>query len=232
MGRQPKRPEKSAIARNLKAARQAAGFETASDAARFMGMSIATVIANEGSGTSFRKPKLENLRIYAKAYNVTIDALEGGTVIGSTESPARPGRDLPTFDNLVSAPILGTAQAGHWLEDDPIAADARREVAHTKPGREPLFAIRVAGDSMNRIIQDGDIAVVKPWRSLKRDVRNNEVVLVQRERGGRYELTIKTHRDGQLWPESTNPKWRHPIPMRDGDVITVVGLVVGLYRSL
>lgn len=225
-----KKPQGSSfplIAKNLRTARLAAGFKTASDAARHIGIPVPTVIAHEGSGSSFRNPKLDQLRRYAAAYNTTIDALEGGTLIAA---PKPETRDLPSFKNLVSAPILGTAQAGNWLEVDPFAEP--RGKVHVKPGQEALFAVNVAGDSMNRVIQDGDVAVIKPWRSMKRDPRANEIILVQRERDGRYELTIKSYRDGKLWPESTNPKWRHPVPMKDGDTVTVVGMVVGLYRSL
>jgi SOS-response transcriptional repressor LexA len=214
------------IARNLRTARLAAGFRTASDAARHIGIPVPTVIAHEGAGASFRNPKLDQLRRYAAAYNTTIDALEGGTLI--TLAPAT--RDVPEFKNMVSAPILGTAQAGNWREVDPFT-DAKSKV-YARQGGEPLFGVNVAGDSMNKVIQDGDVALIKPWKAIKREPRANEVLLVQREQKGAYELTIKSYRDGKLWPESTNPKWRHPVAMKDGDTITIVGLVVGLYRAL
>lgn len=231
MAVQTKKSERSVIAKNLRDARIAAGFESVSDAARFIGIPVPTAVAHEGKGTSFRRPKLEQLRKYAQAYATTIDALEGGIISDAGPAARVPSRDIPTADNLIAAPILGTAQAGNWIEDDPIQAEAGSRI-FAKPNADTVFGIRVLGDSMNRVIQDGDVAVVRPWKAMKRDVRNNEVVVVQRERGGRYELTIKTFRDNQLWPESTNPKWRHPVPLKDGDVVTIVGLVVGLYRPL
>lgn len=226
-----KKSERSPIAKNLKDARIAAGFETVSDAARFIGIPVPTAVAHEGKAASFRRPKLEQLRKYAQAYNTTIDALEGGTIFDMGHEPRMPTRDIPALNNLIAAPILGTAQAGNWIEDDPIAAENGSRI-FAKPTADTVFGIRVLGDSMNRVIQDGDVAVVKPWKVMKRDVRNNEVVVVQRERGGKFELTIKTFRDGALWPESTNPKWRHPVTLKDGDIVTIVGLVVGLYRPL
>lgn len=72
---------RTVIAQNLRAARLAAGFETVSDAARHIGIPVPTALAHEGSGSSFRKPKLEQLRKYAIAYKTTIDALEGGTIV-------------------------------------------------------------------------------------------------------------------------------------------------------
>lgn len=229
MAKKPK--PRSQIAINLKNARLAAGFESISDAARHIGIPIPSAVAHEGAGTSFRKPKLEQLRRYAIAYNTTIDALEGGTLVGSTRPAATPTRIIDVPANLVSASILGTAQAGNWLEVDPFTLEAAGQIP-VKRDRDFVFAINVSGDSMNRIIQDGDIAVVRPWTTMKRDPRANDVLLVQRERNGRFELTVKTWRDGKLWPESTNPKWRHPVPMKNGDTITVIGLVVGIYRQL
>lgn len=225
---------RSTIAKNLRDARIAAGFETVSDAARYIGIPVPTAVAHEGKGASFRNPKLEQLRRYAAAYNTTIDALEGGTILSPGKVAHVPMREVPVIQNLVAAPILGTAQAGNWREVDPFAAEAAEAAGAVpvKPTADYVFAVNVAGDSMNRIIQDGDIAIVKPWQEMKRDPRNNDVLLVQRERNGKYELTVKTYRDNQLWPESTNPKWRHPVPVKNGDTVTVDGLIVGLYRSL
>lgn len=219
------------IAISLRNARLAAGFETVSEAARFIGMSVQSAIAHEGKGVSFRYPKLEHLRKYASAYRTTIDALEGDVKPANSGGSAVPTRNVPTRENMVSAPILGTAQAGHWREVDPFAAEAEGAVP-TKPQADYVFAVNVAGDSMNKVIQDGDVAIIRPWATMKRDPMNNDVVLVQRERNGKYELTVKTFRDKKLWPESTNPKWRHPIAIDDGDIVTVVGLIVGLYRPL
>ena len=231
MNRKPKKNLRSPIATNLRAARIAAGFDTVSDAARHIGIPVPTAVAHEGGPASFRRPKLEQLRRYAIAYNTTIDALEGGTIVSMDRTYSVPTRDIPLKANLVSAPILGTAQAGNWLEVDPFTLEAAASVP-VNPSSDYVFAINVLGDSMNRIIQDGDVVVVRPWAMVKREPKTSDVLLVQRERNGKYELTVKTYRDGQLWPESTNPKWRHPVPMKNGDTITVVGLVNGLYRSL
>jgi len=81
MPRTTKLPERNPIATNLRTARIAAGFDTVSDAARHIGIPVPTAVAHEGAGSSFRNPKLEHLRKYADAYNTTIDALEGGTIV-------------------------------------------------------------------------------------------------------------------------------------------------------
>ena len=80
--------ERSVLALNLRNARLAAGFQTVSDAARHIGVPVPTAIAHEGAGGSFRRPKLDQLRRYATAYNTTIDALEGGTIVKPAKKPA------------------------------------------------------------------------------------------------------------------------------------------------
>lgn len=56
---------------------------------------------------------------------------------------------------------------------------------------------------------------------------------MQRENAGRYEMSIKTFRDGALYADSISPKWfNKSLPMKNGDTVTVIGKVVGVYRHL
>jgi SOS-response transcriptional repressor LexA len=226
-----KSERRSTIAQNLRTARLAAGFETVSDAARFIGIPVPTAIAHEGKGSSFRNPKLEQLRRYAAAYKTTIDWIEGGTIVTPGRPAAVPAKELPPIENLVGAPVLASAAAGLWLEVDPFKMEAAGTVP-VKADGGVVVAVNIVGDSMNKVIQDGDVAIVRPWKLMKRDPKNNDVLLVEREREGKFELTVKTYRDGLLWPESTNPKWRHPLSFKNGDTVVIVGLVTGLYRPL
>jgi transcriptional regulator with XRE-family HTH domain len=68
------------FALRLRAAREAAGFETASDAARYLGLPIPTVVAHEGTKHSGRNPKLQVLEVYAIGYKVSLDYLLGRTL--------------------------------------------------------------------------------------------------------------------------------------------------------
>ncbi len=97
------------IARNLRAARLAAGFETVSQAARHIGIPVPTAIQHEGKGSSARQPKLEHLRKYAIAYNTTIDALEGGTII----APPKPAPNKSVAYHLVAVALQGEAADQH-----------------------------------------------------------------------------------------------------------------------
>lgn len=71
------------IAVALREARLAAGFLTASEAARAMGVPVPSVIAHEGAGKSFRTPKAEYLQLYAKTYGTPIESL-----LGPAKAPA------------------------------------------------------------------------------------------------------------------------------------------------
>lgn len=102
-----KKNERSALALNLRNARLAAGFETVSDAARSIGIPVPTAVAHEGAGTSFRKPKLDQLRKYAIAYNTTIDALEGGTIV----APPKPTKSVAY--HLVAVALQGEVADQH-----------------------------------------------------------------------------------------------------------------------
>lgn len=102
-----KKNERSALALNLRNARIAAGFETVSDAARHIGIPVPTAVAHEGARTSFRKPKLDQLRKYAIAYNTTIDALEGGTIV----APPKPVKSVAY--HLVAVALQGEAADQH-----------------------------------------------------------------------------------------------------------------------
>lgn len=114
------KPQKrSAIAANLRAARIAAGFSTVSDAARHIGIPVPTAVAHEGVGSSFRKPKLDQLRKYATAYNTTIDALEGGTVVAPAE--AKKKRE-EIARQLVSIALSGQFEGQHLAVAAPTSA--------------------------------------------------------------------------------------------------------------
>lgn len=110
--------QRSAIAANLRAARLAAGFKTVSEAARHIGISAQTAIAHEGRGKSFRHPKLEYVRRYAIAYNTTIDALEGGTIIPPEPKKARE----EVARQLVSIALSGQFEGQHLAVAAPSSA--------------------------------------------------------------------------------------------------------------
>ena len=127
-------------------------------------------------------------------------------------------------------PIISTIAAGGWREYDAVS---QAPIGTLSIGNGALFAVKAEGTSMNTVAADGDIVLIKPWSEVHRDLRNGDIVAIKRSRGDLFELTLKLHRDGMLHCQSTDPKWASTkFPLNDGDQIEVVGLAVGIYKSL
>jgi transcriptional regulator with XRE-family HTH domain len=139
-------------------------------------------------------------------------------------------------------PVVGDVQAGVWREIDvvdepkhsplPIGPDPRYQAA-------TQFALLVLGESMNKVFAAGTFIVCVPWEQLGRQPRENDIVVVERQRDGMVETTVKRieiqNRKLVLMPESTDPRFQSPIEL-DGslehDRIVVTALVVGKYQQL
>jgi phage repressor protein C with HTH and peptisase S24 domain len=136
------RPE---AAKRLEMARVKRGFATAKDAARFFGWVYETYIQHEqgirGIGRQSRK--------YADAFRVG----EGWLLTGEGEGP---GSDGP----IRSIPILAWVSAGDLSRDD-IQQDVVGEIAVAGlDAKGRWIALRVEGDSMDRISPPGSIILV------------------------------------------------------------------------
>lgn len=153
------------------------------------------------------------------------------------------------FGNIIPAhrtglKVLGMVQAGVWRENDtideekhpplPIAPDPRFQA-------DAQFALMVRGESMNKIIKNGEFIVCVSWREIRRGPRHDDLVVVERRRDGLVEATVKrVQLNGQklyLMPESTDPRWQTPIELQldgslENDEIVVTALVIGRYQPL
>lgn len=135
---------------------------------------------------------------------------------------------------------LGEIRAGAWLElEDQHETDAAiTDIMpdHRYPGVRQ-FTLRVVGTSMNKYIEPGGRVVVADWADLGlSEPRENDVLVIRRQRAMTYETTLKRARRGssswELWPESTDPRYQEPILLSDEDrdvEVTIVGLVIGRY---
>lgn len=228
------------FARRLRIARINAGFKSAREAAEKLGLRPQTVLAHENPGIGGREPKIEYLEKYKRFYGVTYEWLTGmrpmedivqdqNDVIEAVIEPVR--REpvepapipVPATQPTSNIELMGVAQAGHWLEIDQLAQD-RGEIVNI-PLNHGSFAVTVAGDSMNRILMDGDVAICKDIPA-----RDGDIVLVKRTRAGLHEVTIKRLRNNKLMPESTDPKWQTPLDLNDGEV-EIIAVVTGSYRK-
>ncbi len=159
-------------------------------------------------------------------------------------------------DATLGAPVLGTVQAGVWREAsedplhiegwaDPLAGGFERIPA--PPDRRyphaPVFALRVEGDSMDKLFPPGSYALCVRLADAglgPQDVPPGSIVVCQRRKHDIYEATLKRlqRADGQLllMPESTNPRHK-PITLRpprhaQETETTIAALVVGKYERL
>ena len=136
----------------LRKAREAAGFLTAKDAAASMGVPLSTYTQHENGQRGIPRDRAPQ---YARKFKVTEEWLLYGKGEPDLEI------SLPEGAEPVEAiPILGEVPAGNWREAvrdyQGWTHVAAREV------RAGMYALRVSGDSMDRIVQDGALIIIDP----------------------------------------------------------------------
>lgn len=119
---------------------------------------------------------------------------------------------------VTSIPLLGDVPAGNWRE-------AVRNSHHFIPAPEPgmpkaAYALRVTGDSMDKIVRDGATIIIDPTDL---DLFNESLFVV---RNGDGETTFKQYLDGpaRLVPCSNNPE--HKVMPLGSEEVTVLGRVI------
>lgn len=175
-------------------------------------------------------PKAATLRKIAVAAGVTVpEALAAMSVV-------RP--------ETTELPLIGPVQAGAWLlvdessQEEPtyLTAALDRRYPHA-----PQWLREVRGDSMNaRQIFPGDLAHIVDLAGAGINLNTGMIVEVTRYRDGSSlrEITLKEVEvtdDGLvLWPRSTNPRWKDPVQMTDGqsgDIeVQITGLLLAAIR--
>jgi len=159
-----------------------------------------------------------------------------GWLLGVQDTPRRGA------DGVTQVAVRGLVAAGLWIEDDRQIAEDTPVPASPNPtysGR-PQIAFRVAGTSMDRLVHDGEYAICVDFAESPIHLRDGDIVVAERRRGGACERTIKRVRLGargaELWPDSTDPEHQSPIPLAPEDEteseVTVIGFVIGAYRPL
>jgi SOS-response transcriptional repressor LexA len=137
-----------------------------------------------------------------------------------------------------AAPVIGTVGAGLWRETqvNP-AASFGQEIPYlpTKTNNGiPQYGLRVEGNSMNKVVQPGEFVAVCLISDGAR-FYPNDIVVVEKSRGGLYETTLKrlkklTDDTVVLEPESDDDAFVPLIMKKDGDEeIRIVAVAVGKY---
>jgi len=190
----------------LKAARKRIGIGQAEIAER-LGVSVPQVSRWENGHDNVPSVRLQ---AFARAYEAGLDELFGSEA-GASGLPddAAPVRFIP---------LLGDAPAGNWRE---AFAKSRHSIPAPEQGLpQAVYALRVDGDSMDRVVPDGATIIIDPT---DRDLFDKSLFVV---RNGSGETTFKQYLDGpaRLVPCSTNPT-HETIPL-GSEEITILGRVI------
>lgn len=135
-------------------------------------------------------------------------------------------------------PVDGYAAASTWQETDQLGQEPKKWLpisSDPAAGRRKQYAVEILGNSMDKVIKDGEYAIcVEAFGQAPRD---GDLVLVRRMKGGLVERTIKRFREtttgGTLLPESTDSR-HEPIPIEGDDATTIEieAYVIGSYKRL
>lgn len=137
---------------------------------------------------------------------------------------------------VLGIPLWGDIAGGVWaevkesqdgeLERVPVAPDPRYPA-------DAQYALRVRGNSVNKVAKDGTIVICVDVVAADIELRDGDMVWVERRRGDLVEATIKRLRKGkdgpELWPESEDPAHQEMVSVKPakGDAEVVIrGLVL------
>lgn len=213
----------------LRAAREAAGYDTAKAAAEAMGASVATYLQHENGTRGYPAPRAQR---YARFFKTTPEWL----LYGRGSEPTQSGDDAHVKRVTRLVPVLGEVQAGVWTEaaDEPPPEEVVPIYLAGFEGAR-LFALRIRGPSMDLHYPDGTMIIVCPAAEI--GVREGDHVVVRRQKGPMCETTVKeVVRDKQgiaLWPRSSDPDHQKAIRIEDfrdaDDGPEIIGVVVSSY---
>jgi transcriptional regulator with XRE-family HTH domain len=146
------------------------------------------------------------------------------------------GRDASLYF-VTGVELRGEIAAGVWVE---IPENHEMEYERVPVAPDPSYpsdaqyALRVRGTSVDRVAKDGSIIVCVDIMAAGIEVRNNDLVVVERRRGSIVETTVKRLRKGkgglELWPESDDPAHQEKLTLghRRGDEIAVKAVVISV----
>jgi len=217
----------------LRKARIAAGYDSASAAARAYGWNGPAYTHHE-NGT--RGITVEAAKRYARAFRVNpgwLLALDKVEV-----APAEASRE-----RIVE--VTGSVAAGVWRETTEWPQSDRFEIV-VGPSPFPKarrFGLRVDGHSMDQVFAPGTLLDCLSIFDLGIEPASGDLVIVERQRAdGMRELTVKEYQrdeDGRTWllPRSTKPEFQAPIEVgvpdadhEDDGYVQVIAFVIGSYQ--
>lgn len=182
-------------------------------------------VANYENGQNF--PSTDILLKLSKVFYCSVDYLLGKT------NERNSNVQIDNSDKLFLVPIIGKITAG-----EPILADENIEdyfpvsaSMYNLTTSDGLFFLKVVGDSMNNVIEDGSYALIK-----KQDTAENGDIIVALVNGDN-EATMKRFEQINnalvaLKPDSTNKDYS----VRYIDLATtefkIIGKIIGKFKSM
>lgn len=135
-------------------------------------------------------------------------------------------------------PVVGEVAAGVWrevpFETFPLYRLSLALVTSRSQTRNAVIGLVVRGESLNRIAKDGDVLIVENSRETGEQPRSGDLVVAERRRddGGIVEVTAKRFVNGQLLPESDDPRYQQPLAIGEhpGETVEVIGVVLFIVR--
>jgi transcriptional regulator with XRE-family HTH domain len=184
--------------------------------ARVAGVDAAT-LRNILGGRS-KDPGVYKVYEIAKALGTTIEDVIDREGLGANE--------FKSAAAMPELPIVYKTGAGNWVETDDFAQTFLEENGDraliTYADCKQWYEV-MEGDSMNQLIPEGALLHVVDTKDFPYVPRHGNIVIVERRKQGGFmrERTVKqiemTLQGIELWPRSTNPRWRGPIAMTETD---------------
>lgn len=152
------------------------------------------------------------------------------------------GSEQETNTHVEGLRLVGDIAAGVWREvsESQDMDYSRVPVAPVNDyPTEAQYALKIAGNSLDRIAKDGAIIHCVDVGMAGLTPREGDLVCVERIRAGLREMTVKRIRKGngalELWPESYDPthqeKLAYKPPRGEGEVI-IKAIVIGVFQSI
>lgn len=146
-----------------------------------------------------------------------------------------PATALETGPRPRYVPVLGEVAAGLWRDVGDFV-DFNYSILSSIEARWPansVCAYKVVGESINLRAGDGDHVIVLSRDQAPRGLQSGDWVVVERTRHDLRERTVKiakmnSYGDWELWPQSSDPRFKDPILLgqHDGEIVEVVGFVL------
>ena len=228
----------------LRQARIAAGYASAADAARAVGVPEPSYTAHENGSRGF---KYDRAKLYSRRFGVSLEWLLSGR---SATETAQPLHSLNTETDIQTRPLVGTVQAGVWQEPFDIGEVELVQLPipsdRLVPGAEQ-FWFEIVGDSVNQFVGDGGrIFCTSVWdwardtEDLFRRAEGKLVVAERRRSDGTFQRTCKrlviTNGKAALHTASSHPRWKNEAPIalnENGDTVdvSIVAVVTDLLTA-